>query len=87
MEAAFYGIGVLAADGESVDMLLEPRPYTPRRHTPVESIRDWIMRDPTRQSHRAAMALHAADRHEPRNLSSARPCGSRVGHPSLTGVT
>ena len=35
MEAAFYGIGVLVADSESVDLLLEPRPYTPRRHTPA----------------------------------------------------
>ncbi|MFE2470094.1 hypothetical protein [Streptomyces mirabilis] len=35
MEAAFYGIGILVADGESVDLLLEPRSYTPRRHTPA----------------------------------------------------
>jgi hypothetical protein len=35
MEAAFYGIGVLVADGESVDLLLEPRLYTPRRPTPA----------------------------------------------------
>ncbi|MFD7550441.1 hypothetical protein ACFV0R_26790 [Streptomyces sp. NPDC059578] len=35
MEAAFYGIGILVADGERVNMLLEPRPHAPLRHTPA----------------------------------------------------
>ncbi|MFD5555790.1 hypothetical protein ACFWIA_18365 [Streptomyces sp. NPDC127068] len=30
-----YGIRILVADGERVNMLLEPRPHAPLRHTPA----------------------------------------------------
>lgn len=33
MEASFYGIGILVGTGDNVEMLLEPRPYRPERHT------------------------------------------------------
>lgn len=33
MEAAFYGIGVLFDGEDGTEMVLEPRPYRPQRHT------------------------------------------------------
>uniref|UniRef100_UPI003C7BD782 hypothetical protein n=1 Tax=unclassified Streptomyces TaxID=2593676 RepID=UPI003C7BD782 len=32
-EASFYGVGVLVDSSSGIDMVLEPRPYRPRRHT------------------------------------------------------
>lgn len=35
MQAAFYGIGILAPAPSGADLVLEPRAYRPRRHTPA----------------------------------------------------
>jgi hypothetical protein len=35
MEAAFYGVGLLFPTTTGAELVLEPRPYRPRRHTPT----------------------------------------------------